>query len=102
MSTSIEARQARALNYQSFAHITSTPLVAFDSNGLLFDGTLTDTEIGDVWWYATSADDTDQAKREELAALIAEAEAKPYNENTKWLTDAWARLARYQIRLGET
>lgn len=69
MSTAIEARQARPLNFSSFAHITSVPLVEFDSDGLLFDGVLTDTEIGDCWWYATSRDAADMTRRQSLAAM---------------------------------
>lgn len=69
----------------------------FTRDGLLFDGALTDNEVGAVWWYATSTDDADQARREALAAMIAAAEAG--TNGAGWLTDAWAALARYAIRL---
>ncbi len=99
MSTSIEGRVVGSVGFDSFADLTTARLESFTSSGVLFDGDLTDTEIGDVWWRMTSLDACDQTCREDLAVLIAEAESKPYNENTKWLTDAFARLARYQIRL---
>lgn len=100
MATSIEARVVRRpLRLDSFGHITAVPLVAFDSLGLLFDGDLTDIEIGDVWWFATSTDDADQARREAIAVSIADAEAG--TNGAGWLTDAYAALARYAIGLQE-
>lgn len=71
MSTSIQARQSRGLGFDSFADITDVPLVDFDCGGLLFDGDLTDMEIGAVWWFATSRDDADEAARRNIAALRA-------------------------------
>lgn len=100
MSTSIGAKVVRPqLGYGSFAHITATPLAAggITVDGLLFDGDLTDEQIGEVWWYATSRDDTDRAKREALAILVADAEAG--TNGAGWLTDAFAELGRYVLGL---
>ena len=95
MSTSIQARQARSLGYDSFTHITSVPLLDFDPDGLLFDGTLTDIEIGDVWWYVTSTDDADRVARQSIAAKVTAAEASATAADLRY-----AELARYVARLG--
>lgn len=98
MSTSIEARQAR-VNMAALANVTSARLIAIDDHGLLFEGDLTDEEVGDIWWHVTSADATDQTARESIAAKVTDAEAGTHGSG--WLTDAYAELARYVARLGD-
>lgn len=99
MSTSIQAKRARSVGLDSFAHITDVPLAVdgIQPEGLLFDGELTDEQIGDVWWWVTSRDDADQTRREAIAALVADAEAGI--NGAGWLTDAFAVLGRYLIGL---
>jgi hypothetical protein len=101
VTTSIEARVARSqLRLDSFAHLTQAPLLQITPNGLLFDDELTDAQVFAVWWFATSTSDADQAFRESVALKIVEAETKPQNETTKWLTAAYAELARYVVKYG--
>lgn len=72
MSTSVQVKVQRGkLNATSFAHITATPLAAdgITPDGLLFDGALTDAQVIDVWWFAGSRDDADEALRRNLALL---------------------------------
>lgn len=66
MTTSIQGRVVRPIGLDTFADITTTPLVipaGVTRDGLLFDGTLTDAEVFAIWERMTSVDDTDQARR---------------------------------------
>lgn len=75
MNTSVQASLVRSVGPFSFAHITTAPVLAIEGQGVLFGGALTDEEVGDVWWWVTSRDDTDQAARENIAALRSAATA---------------------------
>lgn len=97
MRTSVQAPLVRSVGAESFAHITSAPVAEIEGEGVLFDGVLTDEQVGDVWWFVTSVDDVDQAERESIAADIAAAEAGTHG--TSWLNTAYAKLARYAIGL---
>lgn len=72
MSTSVAGRVLRSIGPNTFADVTTTPLVVPDGvtrDGLLFDGELTDDEVFAVWERMTSLDDTDQARRAALRNL---------------------------------
>lgn len=72
MTTSIEGRVLRSVGLDSFADITDVPLVVpggIDRKGLLFDGDLTDEQVGDIWWRMTSVDTGDEESRRNLAAV---------------------------------
>lgn len=95
--TFVEVRRARAVNYGSFAHITAVPLVEITPTGLDFDGDLSEAEASNVWWFASSRDDADEAARRNIAALRDAAVADPTPANINALLFA---LAAYL--LGET
>src|SRR3546814_15515788 len=66
MSTSVEGRVVRSVGPDTFADITTTPLVipaGVTRDGLLFDGLLMDAEVFAIWEPMTSVDDPDQARR---------------------------------------
>src|SRR3546814_17251528 len=66
MSTSVEGRVVRSVGPDTFADITTTPLVipaGVTRDGLLFAGLLMDAEVLAIWERMPSVDDTDQARR---------------------------------------
>lgn len=71
----------RPICLDTFADITDAPLVLtggrVDRNGLLFDGELSDEQIGAIYGRMTSRDDIDQAKRADICAKVAAVEAAP-------------------------
>lgn len=75
MTTSIEGPVVRReLKPTSLAHITTAPILRIEpGRGVLFDGALSAAEVDAAWWFVTSRDDDDQAKREAIAGLRAAA-----------------------------
>lgn len=72
MSAFVEVRRARAVNFESFAHITATPLLDITATGLLFAADLTAAEAAEVWWFASSRDAADETARRAIAALLVD------------------------------
>lgn len=94
--TFVEGRRARTVNYGSFVHITDVPVMVdgIRPGGVEFAGELTAAEADAVWWFLTSTDNEDQARRQELASLREAAAADPSLENVSALA---AAVASYQL-----
>lgn len=91
--TGVEGQVVRPrLGYDSFAAFTQTPVAAggIATTGITFDGDLTPAEVEAVWWFITSRDDVDEARRRDLAALRTTALSDPSLENVSALTAAVA------------
>lgn len=81
MSTSVEGRQGRPYEGGMFADITPVEVERFTAQGVLFDGTLTDTQVINVWWRWTTADDTAEANLREIAELrLTDTTASPLTQ----------------------
>lgn len=91
--TGVEGQVVRPrLGYDSFAVFTQVPVATggIATTGITFDGDLTPAEAEAVWWFITSRDDADQARRQGLSALRAAAVADPSLENVSALSAAVA------------
>ena len=64
-TTTVTGRVVRSISLDTFADITDAPLApgGIRSDGLTFDGDLTDEQQTAIWARMESRDDTDQARR---------------------------------------
>jgi len=89
VTTTVTADPARPIGYSSFAELL--PGVAVLSIGVrtvTFDADLTPEQVDDVWWFVTSRDDADEARRRNIKAL-RDAEAQTASPLLLALADAF-------------